>query len=145
MKQNVVYSKKSILRIILILLVLSHFSCYTAKRESADLLINEKSQGRKIVSLVKKSGEFIEFPKDSPAKILGNEIVWNCKFYGEKVLIQGEGKILETYSISLYEVDQAHIKQIDSTKTILGVLGALATPILITLLFLAAEADWHIF
>jgi len=62
-------------------------SCYTTRLREVRTADDLKGKGRKIVSLVKRSGEYIEFSKNEPGQIYGDKIAGTAVVLSKKVEI----------------------------------------------------------
>lgn len=119
--------KKIISLFTLTAFVVFTFSCYSTKQEKIETVVSKKGTKAKILALLKKSGERIEFPKGEPGKIVGDKIV------GEAVDETNEKKPV---SVPISEVDQVWIKK---ANTFLGILTVSAVVVGLALIFSAGS------
>jgi hypothetical protein len=95
-----------------------------------------------IIAVSKITGEIIKFPKDNPAMIKGDEIIWSRKVYGEKFIVQDSVITLESFIIPLSEVEHIQTRKVNIGVTFLAVLGVLASVFLIGVVSLITNPDW---
>jgi len=98
------------------------FSCYATKRETIKTITSWQEKGKdvKIVTVLKKSGERIEFPKDEPGKIVGDQIVGDA-------IDEAIGR--KPVSIPISDAWVVWVMKADAGKTVAGVLGGAALTI----------------
>jgi len=114
-------SKKIISLFTLTAFIAFTFSCYSIQKKTIKTITSWKEKGKevKIVAVLKKSGERIEFPEGEPGKIVGDKIV------GE-VVDEAMGR--KPVSIPIPDVWVVWVKRADAGKTASAVLtGAILT------------------
>jgi hypothetical protein len=114
-------SKKIISLFTLTAFVVFTFSCYSIQKKTIKTITSWKEKGKevKIVAVLKKSGERIEFPEGEPGKIVGEKIV------GE-VVDEAMGR--KPVSIPVPDVWVVWVKKADAGKTVSAALtGAILT------------------
>jgi hypothetical protein len=99
--------KKPLMVLTLFTFVLFDFCCYSVKRVRPEQVVGKNVDVRRII---KHSGELLEFPKETPARITDNKIVTP-----------------KSIVIPLSEVEALWIKKFDLVKTALLVVGVAGT------------------
>ena len=80
-------SRKIISLFTLLVFIVFSLSCYSWKKKEIKTAVDWKGKKRKILSLVNTSGEYIEFAKDEPGQIYGDEIIGKAIILGKEMKI----------------------------------------------------------
>jgi hypothetical protein len=111
-------NKRLVTVFILTLFSVSILSCYSTKLIRVEQLTTANSKKGKVLEVMKKSREWIEFSKDTPGRIIGDNVV--CKIWLES---DGKTKKLRTVSIPLSEIIYLFIRKLDAGKTLLTLIA----------------------
>jgi hypothetical protein len=122
--------KKIISLFVLTAFVVFTFSCYTTKTEGVETIVWTKGSKAKILAVLKKSGERIEFVKGEPGKIVGDKIL------GEAV---DETNKKKHVSIPISDVDQVLVKKFSLLKTSLFVVGSITVAFIALVVYVASQ------
>ena len=79
--------KKFISLFTLLAFVIFSVSCYTTKTRRVNTSADWQGKKGKILWVIKTSGEYIEFSKDNPGRIIGDKIVGKAIILSKKVVI----------------------------------------------------------
>jgi hypothetical protein len=127
--------KKFISLFTMIAFIIFSLSCYSTKSMRLDVDAAKENGKIKILQVVTKSGEIIEFSKEQPGKIYNDSITGKAvrvigeldKAYIKRKEVDKKGEILRMMvSIPLSEVEMIGVKKIDIDKTFLALLGTAA-------------------
>ncbi len=80
-------NKKIISLFTLLAFVIFSVSCYTTKTRRVNTSADWQGKKGKILWVIKTSGEYIEFSKDNPGRIIGDKIVGKAIILSKKVVI----------------------------------------------------------
>ena len=80
-------NKKIISLFTLLAFVIFSVSCYTTKTRRVNTSADWKGKKGRILWVIKTSGEYIEFSKDNPGRIIGDKIVGKAIILSKKVVI----------------------------------------------------------
>ena len=80
-------NKKIISLFTLLAFVIFSVSCYTTKTRRKNTSADWQGKKGKILWVIKTSGEYIEFSKDNPGRIIGDKIVGKAIILSKKVVI----------------------------------------------------------
>jgi len=80
-------AKKLISLFLIFSLVMLSVSCYTTKTRRVNTSAHWQGRKGKILWVIKTSGEYIEFSKDNPGRIIGDKIVGKAIILSKKVVI----------------------------------------------------------
>ena len=128
--------------------IIFSLSCYSTKNIRLDTDASKENGKIKILQVVTKSGEIIEFSKDQPGRIYDDSITGTAvkvigeldKAYIESKEVDKNGKILRMMvSIPLLEVEMIAAKKFDLGKSFLALLATAAVVGIGILVLLALE------
>jgi hypothetical protein len=80
-------SRKIISLFTLLAFVIFSVSCYTTKTRRVNTSADWQGKKGKILWVIKTSGEYIEFSKDNPGRIIGDKIVGKAIILSKKIVI----------------------------------------------------------
>jgi len=80
-------NKKIISLFTLLAFVIFSVSCYTTKTRRVNTSADWKGEKGKILWVIKTSGEYVEFSKDNPGRIIGDKVVGTAIILSKKVVI----------------------------------------------------------
>lgn len=128
--------------------IIFSLSCYSTKSMRLDVDAAKETGKIKILQVVTKSGETLEFSKDQPGRIYDDSITGTAvkvigeldKAYIESKEVDKNGKILRMMvSIPLLEVEMIAAKKFDLGKSFLALLATAAVVGIGILVLLALE------
>ena len=128
--------------------IIFSLSCYSTKSMRLDVDAAKETGKIKILQVVTKSGETLEFSKDQPGRIYDDSITGTAvkvigeldKAYIESKEVDKNGKILRMMvSIPLLEVEMIAAKKFDLGKSFLALLATAAVVGVGILVLLALE------
>jgi hypothetical protein len=71
----------------LLAFIVFSLSCYTWKTKEIRTAADLRGEKGKVLWVIKKSGEYIEFSKDNPGRVIGDKIVGKAIILSKKVVI----------------------------------------------------------
>jgi hypothetical protein len=96
-------SRKIISLFTLLAFIVFSISCYSWKKKEIRTAADWKGKKRKILSVVKTSGEYIEFAKDEPGQIYGDKITGTAVVLSKEVEITRDNiKRLKRYKKGMF-------------------------------------------